>query len=378
MEQRHPPRDDAFIEHQRDHLSPEMRREKEGLLEFPVKDIDLEEAASAADLVDAFAGASIQARNVGLCARVYETMLTDPARPTVYLGLAGPLIAAGLRKVIRDLVAAGMVDVIVSTGAILFQDFYRSRGHCHFRGDPDRADDARFAELMVDRIYDTYVDEEKFWECDCWIARFADELEPGRYSTRAFLEALGRTIDDSRSILATAARMGVPVFCPAIADSSIGIGLTNHYRRCAMENRDGVVIDTIRDNFEITQTLVKSPATAAAYIAGGVPKNYINDTVVMSYVFNHDTPGHRYAFQLTADVPHWGGLSGSTLKEATSWGKIDSAATHAMAFVEPSVSFPLVAAYVLGRQAARQRPRLRFSWKGDRLESLEECNENPE
>jgi len=365
------PRDDAFMQHQRGTLTPEMRREKAEILEIPVKQIDLETAVSAADLVEAFSGASIQARNVGMCAKVYERMLTDPGRPTIYLGLAGPLIAAGLRKVIRDLVAAGMVDVIVSTGAILFQDFYQSRGYNHFRGDPDRADDARNADLMVDRIYDTYVDEEKFWECDCWIGRFADDLEPGRYSTRSFLQALGRTIEDPHSILGTAARLGVPVFCPAIADSSIGIGLTNHYRRCTEENREGVVIDVIRDNYEITQTLVKSPATAAAYIAGGVPKNYINDAVVMSYVFQHDTPGHRYAFQLTADAPHWGGLSGSTLKEATSWGKIDRKATHAMAFIEPSVSLPLVAAHVLGRQAAGNRSRLRFSWQEDRLLLIE-------
>ena len=277
------------------------------------------------------------------------------------LGLAGPLVAAGLRKVIRDMIAYGFVDVVVSTGAILYQDLYQSQNFKHYVGTPD-ADDSVLRDLYIDRIYDTYVDESQFWRLDCSVGSFADSLPAGRYSSRHFLKELGSAIDDDQSILATAARHGVPVFSPAINDSSIGIGLTEHYHRCVLENRRGVTIDSIQDNYELTQIVVKSKATAAVYIAGGVPKNFINDSVVMAYIFNMDTGGHRYAIQLTTDVPHWGGLSGSTLSEATSWGKVSREATHCMAFVEPSVSLPLVVGSVLKGWSANKRPRLSFDW----------------
>ena len=334
-----------------------------------VQQIDLERINSIEDLVGAYAGASIQARNVGRCAEVVELMMTDEDRPTVFLGLAGPLIAAGLRKVIRDMIENRMVDVVVSTGAIIYQDFYQARGFAHAVGTPD-ADDKHLRDLYIDRIYDTYVDEEDFWRLDCSIGVFADELGPGRYSSREFLQRLGETIDDPNSILGTAAKHGVPVFSPALNDSSIGIGLTEHYHRCVTEGREGVVIDSIRDNYELTQIVVKSPCTSAIYVAGGVPKNFINDSVVMAYIFGMDTGGHRYAIQVTTDSPHWGGLSGSTLSEATSWGKVSKEATHCMAFVEPSVSLPLIAGSAIKKGIPKERKRLALEWDTPVLKSL--------
>ncbi len=350
-------------------MTDEQRRRKEELLTTSVKQVDLSRINSVAELVDAYAGASVQARNIGRCAEVVERMMTDPDRPTVLLGLAGPLIAAGLRKVIRDMIEHKVVDVVVSTGAILYQDFYQALGFKHWVGTP-HADDRELRDLYIDRIYDTYVNEDNFWRLDCSIGRFADELPAGRYSTRQFLQALGETVDDPNSILGTAARHGVPVFSPALNDSSIGIGLTEHYHRCVKEGREGVVIDSIRDNYELTQVVVQSPCTAAVYVAGGVPKNFINDSVVMAYIFGLDTGGHRYAIQVTTDSPHWGGLSGSTLSEATSWGKVSKKATHAMAFVEPSVSLPLVIGSVLEKGHSEKRPRLALEWDAPRLTKL--------
>ena len=333
-----------------------------------VRPVDFDQISSVADLVGAMRGASIQARNLGLCAEVLDNLYADPTRPTVMLGLAGPLIAAGLRKVLRDLVAGGFVDVIVSTGAILYQDIYQARGFGHYTGDPN-ADDAELRELLIDRIYDTYVDEEKFMETDTWLGYVADELPPGNYSSRAYMEFVGSKLSDEQSIVRTAYQRGVPMFVPALNDSSIGIGLTHHYHRATLAGRPKLAIDSIRDNYELTQIVVKSPQTAALYIAGGVPKNYINDSVVMAYIFNEEK-GHSYALQLTADVPHWGGLSGSTLKEAMSWGKIQAKATTAMCFVEPSVSLPLLAGYALQRKLAAGRPPLKLEWDNDILRSL--------
>jgi deoxyhypusine synthase len=206
---------------------------------------------------------------------------------------------------------------------------------------------------------------------DSEIGTFAGTLEPRGYSSREFIEKLSATIDDEDSILVAARKKGVPIFCPAINDSSIGIGLTEHYVDARKAGRTPMTIDSIRDNYELTQCVVKSGRTAAFYVAGGVPKNYINDSVVMSFIFGRDTGGHKYALQMTTDSPHWGGLSGSTLAEAQSWGKVNKEATHAMAFVEPSVSLPLIFGYAFQRGFHKNRPPLSFKWKGDVLEDLQ-------
>lgn len=350
--------------------NPEMKRKKRDLLASPIQQVDLEKIKNVAELLDQYSDASIQARNLGTAAQVFGRMLTDEERPTILLGLAGPLIAAGLRKVIRDLIHYNMVDVVVSTGAILYQDYYAAKGGIHSTGSPE-ADDAQLRELLIDRIYDTYVDEEKFQEFDTSIARFADTLEPRNYSSREFIWRLSETLQDENSILVTARKKGIPIFCPAINDSSIGIGLTEHYYVARKLNRPRIAIDSIRDNYELTQIVVKSKRTSAIYIAGGVPKNYINDSVVMGYIFGCDTGGHKYAVQLTTDVPHWGGLSGSTLSEARSWGKVNKKANYAMAFVEPSVSLPLLTAYALQKKLYKDRLPLQLTWKGDQLEKIE-------
>ena len=349
-------------------LPPDKAKTKKNVLSHKVKPIGVGPDTRLADAVDAMADMSIQARNVGLCARVLDQVYSDKKRPTVMLGLAGPLIAAGLRKVIRDLVAGGYVDVVVSTGAVLYQDIYQARGFHHYKGTPV-ADDVQLRDLRIDRIYDTYVDEEKFWETDTWCGRMADELEPGNYSSRAYLDHLGSKLKDDESIVRTCHLLGVPMFAPALNDSSIGIGLTDHYYRCRQEGRDGIHIDSIRDNYELTQIVVNSKSTAAWYVAGGVPKNYINDSIVMAYIWQQER-GHDYAIQVTTAVTADGGLSSSTLGEAQSWGKIRGDARFAMAWVEPSVSMPLLAGYVFDRYPAPARARLRYRWEGDKLLSL--------
>jgi deoxyhypusine synthase len=350
-------------------LGKKARAQKKKILKTKISHVDFSKINSVADLVEGFQSTSIQARNIGLCAKVYERMLTDSKRPTILLGLAGPLIAAGLRKVIRDMIQNNMVDVIVSTGAILYQDYYAAKGEGHFYGNPN-ADDKTLREMYINRIYDTYVDEESFAEHDSLIGEFASTLEPKKYSSREFLLRLSETLDDEESILVTARKKGVPIFCPALNDSSIGIGLTEHYYLARKAGRPSITIDSILDNYEITQVVVQSKGTSAFYVAGGVPKNYINDSIIMSYVFGNYTGGHKYALQLTTDVPHWGGLSGSTLSEAQSWGKINKEANFAMAFVEPSVSLPLVYGYAFQKGLYKKRSRLAFEWQGETLKKL--------
>jgi deoxyhypusine synthase len=349
-------------------LNQKVVSERKKLLSKPVEQLDLGSTRTIRDLVSAWSRTSIQSRSISECAQVYENMIADPARPTILLGLSGALIAGGLRKVIRDLVESGFVDVIVSTGAIMYQDVYQSQGFKHYMGTPN-SDDAALHDLYIDRIYDTYVDEIGFVRIDDVIGEMASKLEPRKYSTREFMRILGDLAKvDSNSIVGTAAKRGVPIYCPAIADSSIGIGLAGLYRAAKKAGRKLMQLDTIQDNFEIAQIVLKSKKTGSIYIGGGVPKNYINDAAVMLDY----TPGHSYAFQITTDAPHWGGLTGSTLDEAKSWGKVSKKATRATAYVEATIGLPLVAAYVLGSPGLRKgRKRLDFVWKGDVLEKIQ-------
>ncbi len=345
-----------------------LRARRRGILKKSVRPVDVAKVRGLGDLLEQFQGASIQARNLGRCLAVWENALTDPKRPTILLGLAGPLIAAGLRKVIRDLIDWGLVDVVVSTGAVLYQDIYQTIGGRHWVGSPT-ANDVKLRDLYLDRIYDTYVDELKFEDTDRAIGRMTDEFPARPASSREYLGFLGSRFPDPESILATAARRGVPVFSPALIDSSIGIGLTLHYQ-ANRKRKERFLLDAVRDNFELVQILTHSPRTAVVYIGGGTPKNWINDGIVMAnYAFGREGEGHFYALQITTDVPHWGGLSGSTLDEAQSWGKISRTATRAMAHVEASIGLPLLVGALWDRRSIwRSRPRLAFDWTGDEVE----------
>lgn len=350
-------------------MNSEEIEKKSEILSTYVNSINMCHNMKISELVEEMKGMSIQARNIGACATVLDKMMKDKDRPTVILGLAGPLIAAGLRNVIQKLISRGYVDVVVSTGAIIYQDIYQARGFHHYRG-TSVSDDAELRSLYIDRIYDTYVDEEKFWETDIWCGEMADTLQEGNYSSRQYLNFLGSKLEDDNSILRTCYLNGIPVFCPALNDSSIGIGLTHHRHRCKKIGKKGISIDSIQDNYELTQIVVKSPKTAAIYVAGGVPKNYINDSVVMGYIFGIEK-GHSYALQITTAVTADGGLSSSTLGEAQSWGKIKTDADYAMAWVEPSVALPLLAGYLFDRYPTGHQSRILYDWQGDILKKIQ-------
>ncbi|HKD12758.1 MAG TPA: deoxyhypusine synthase family protein, partial [Thermoanaerobaculia bacterium] len=177
------------------------RKRKKALLGRPTTPVKIRPATTVSQLLDAYRDASFQARALGKCAAVFEAMLTDRKRPTILLGLAGSLIAAGMRQVIVDLIESNMVDVVVSTGAIISQDFYQVRGGRHYHGTPE-ADDRELRDLYIDRLYDTFIDEEKYWKTDLAISRFADALEGRSLSSRAFLHRLAQTARrDKGSIL---------------------------------------------------------------------------------------------------------------------------------------------------------------------------------
>jgi deoxyhypusine synthase len=339
---------------------------RENLLNEKVRSIDFESISTVADLVEAFKDSSIQSRALATCTIAYERALLDESRPTIIMGLAGPLVAGGLRKVIADMIRYGIVDAIVSIGAIPYQDFYQARGYSHYKCSPN-IDDLLLRDHFIDRIYDTLVDEEKFRETDAFIGDIAETLEPRAYSSREFMQILGSIIDDENSILYNAYKYGVPIFVPALNDSSIGIGLTGAHVRNREKGKEFMRLDPIRDNWELTQIKLKSEKTGVIYIGGGVPKNFIQQIEVIAETMGYDKGGHHYAVQITTDVPFWGGLSGCTFEEAQSWGKINREATKSVAYVEATIGMSLMVGYILKKEVWKGRDRLRFQWEGDSL-----------
>jgi len=335
---------------------------KKQLLSKRIRQVDLSEIKRVSDLVEAMAETSYQSRNLARCLSVYEAMVRDEKRVTVFLGIAGAMVPAGMRKIIVALMKNGLVDVVVSTGANLYHDLAEASGIHHYVGSP-HLDDSKLRELSIDRIYDTLADEEGFKRLDERIAELTSRMEPIVCSSRSYLLQLGRSFNDEDSIMATAARLNMPIYCPSIADSSIGIALSKYELEHASER--GLVIDTIKDDLEMAQIMARSPRTGAFFIGGGVPKNFVQQTAITVRLLGlQEEPGHSYAIQITTDDPKWGGLSGATIEEAISWGKYPAEVTRAVVYVDATIGLPILAASVLEKcgDLLAKRGRISFGW----------------
>jgi len=342
---------------------------KADLTSVPIEHLDLEKTTSVADLVDGYKKISFQARTLGMCASVLENMMTDP-KCTVFFGGAGALTPGGLRKVMRDMVEFGLVDVVVTTGAIAYHDYYEAHGHRHYATTPE-TDDILLREHFLDRVYDTLADESLFRECDDEIAALADSLEPRPYSSREFLAMMGKTASkDPNSLVGACYRKGIPYFVPALNDSSIGIALAKHHHDRLKAGRNPIAIDSIKDNYEIAQVKLKSPRTGVFYVGGGTPKNYISQVEVIQEVMGYPENPHMYAAQITVDVPQWGGLSGCTFEESQSWGKFHKDAKMAQSLVDATIGLPLLIGYLFQKGVHKKRKQKKYRWQGEELLEL--------
>jgi len=330
-----------------------MKYNKKELLKKKIQHIDIKEFNSV-PLIESFDYMAFQGRNLARACKIYDTMLQDK-NCTNILCLAGSLVSAGLKKVIIDLIKYNMIDVIVSTGAIVVdQDFFEGLGFNHYRGFVN-VDDDQLRKLMIDRIYDTFIDEEDLRICDMTIKKIADGMKPGVYSSREFIVEMGRYLEkhkkNTESFVLEAYRNDVPIFCPAFSDSSAGFGLVFHQT----ENKQShIAIDSVKDFRELTEIKVKAKDTGLLMIGGGVPKNFVQDTVVAADIIGVESPMHKYAVQLTVADERDGALSGSTLKEANSWGKVDSCFEQ-MVYGEATITFPLLASYAFHKNSWKKR-----------------------
>jgi deoxyhypusine synthase len=329
--------------------------EKKDFLRDPVKHIDIK-AFDATPIIDSMREMSFTSRDTASAADIYTRMLKQDDC-SVILTLAGSTSAGGCMQVYVDMVKSKMVDVIVATGAsIVDMDFFEALGYKHYKGSPD-ADDKQLREFYIDRIYDTYIDEEELQACDHTIKEIADNMKPGAYSSREFIREMGRyLVNNSKkkdSLIQVCYENKVPIFCPAFIDSSAGFGLVKH-QWDRPENH--ITIDSIKDFLELTKIKMAAPATGLFMIGGGVPKNFTQDTVICAEILGKDVDMHRYAIQITVADARDGACSSSTLKEASSWGKVDTVYEQ-MVYAEATSVLPLIVSYLYHKGDWRARTR---------------------
>jgi len=334
---------------------------KRDYLKQTVKHFDIK-AVDATKIIKAMAGMSFASRETARAAEIFNLMIKDKGC-SIILTLAGSTSAAGCMQVYVDMVKAKMVDAIVATGAsIVDMDFFEALGFKHYRGTPN-VNDKELRRLYIDRIYDTYIDEEQLQACDKTVKIIADRLEPRPYSSREFIKEMGKYLlkksKKKNSLVQAAYENNVPIFCPAFSDSSAGFGLVLHQTERIKQGKKYVSIDSVRDFYELTQIKMKAKTTGLFMVGGGVPKNFAQDTVICAEVLGVDVPMHKYAVQITVADSRDGACSSSTLKEASSWGKVDTVYEQ-MVYAEATSVLPLIASYVYHQGDWRKRRR--YEW----------------
>ncbi len=312
------------------------------------------------DMIDSMGRTAFQARNLKRACDIYNMMLEEKSC-SVYLTLAGSLISAGMKQIVIDMIDNNMIDAIVATGAnIVDQDFLEALGFHHYQGTPN-VDDNELRDLMIDRIYDTFIDEEELRVCDMTIAEIANTMEPRPYSSREFINEMGKWLvvnnKGENSITRKAHENGIPIFCPAFSDSSAGFGLVYHQHA---KPNNHLSIDSVKDFLEITKTKLHTQNSGILMAGGGVPKNFTQDIVVAADILGKDVNMHKYAIQITVADERDGGLSGSTLKEASSWGKVETSHEQ-MIYGEATVFLPLLASYAYHSKKWEGRNGYRFN-----------------
>jgi deoxyhypusine synthase len=312
---------------------------KHEILANPTHPLAVDGRKSVAALLEKMQGISFQGRALATAYQIWKKMLGD--RVMIMMGMSGAMVPAGMRRLVVYMLKNRLIDCLVSTGANFFHDIHETLGRFHYQSSPF-IDDLLLQKNLIDRIYDTLADEEEFRQADEMIGRFAASLDPSRaYSTREFLYLLGQELAKKAKedgIVTAAAKARVPLYCPAIGDSSIGIGIAEN--RFLGKNR--FTFDVIGDVLETAHLAADSPASGVIYFGGGTPKNFVNQTEVTATFMRQSHNGHKYAVQIITDATHWGGLSGCTFKESQSWGKIAHDASMVDVHCDSTIALPML------------------------------------
>ena len=332
---------------------------KKDFLKSPVEHIDITSFDSR-KIIQSMKKMSFVSRETANAADIFNQMIKDK-ECSIFLTLAGSTSAAGCMHIYRDMIKYNMVDAIVATGAsIIDMDFFEALGFKHYQGSQFQ-NDAELRKNYIDRIYDTYIDEEELQMCDKTICEIADELDPKSYTSREFIQEIGKYLKKNAkkkgSLIEMAYDHNVPIFCPAFTDSSAGFGLVMHQEKNPNKH---ITIDSIREFRELTEIKIKSKGSGLFMIGGGVPKNFIQDTVICAELLGKNVDMHKYAIQITVADSRDGACSSSTLKEASSWGKVD-VTKEQMVFAEATSVLPLIASDAYHNGNWKNRDRKNFS-----------------
>jgi len=332
---------------------------KKELLKETIEHIDIK-SFDATPIIDSMRKMSFTSRDTANAADILQRMIKDDDC-TNWLTLAGSTSAGGCMQVYVDMIKNNMIDAIVATGAaIVDMDFFEALGFKHYRGTP-MVDDKELRAQYIDRIYDTFIDEEELQACDETTKIIADYLDPRPYSSREFIREMGKYLTKHSvkkdSLVQTAYEHNVPIFCPAFSDSSAGFGLVKHQ----WERPDNhMSIDSVKDFLELTKIKMAAGTSGLFMIGGGVPKNFAQDTVVCAEILGKDVPMHKYAVQITVADSRDGACSSSTLKEAASWGKVDTVYEQ-MVYAEATSVLPLIISYAYHKGDWKKRKQREWS-----------------
>jgi len=318
--------------------------ERKDYLKEPVKHIKIDKALTVDELIRQFKNSgSFGAGKLATACDIYEKMLKDP-ECTIFLALSGAIIPAGMRSLVTDLIRKKMVDVIVTTGACMVHDAIEAIGGHHYKGTWS-VNDKELYKYHIFRIYDIYVPEEDYVKLDYVFSEIYDEIAKEKkgqtLSSDEFAFEIGKRLKDPNSILRVAYEENVPIFIPAVRDSEFGF---IHWMHASQNNqKNPLVVDAFKDVPTICGICSKSPKNGMVVLGGGVPRNTIQSSAIAS------KKGLDYAVVVTMDRPETGGLSGSTLEETVSWGKMKGEADHMMVIGDVLMVFPILVASAIER-----------------------------
>ena len=325
---------------------------REDFLNSPVVHMKLKPNMTVNQLIEQFENSgSFGAGRLASACDVYEQMVRDE-HCTIFLALAGAMVPAGLRATIADLIRKRMIDVLVSTGANMVHDLIEALGGHHYKGHWF-VDDFLLYKYHVYRIYDIFVPEEDFVKADQILIEAFDDIaknsRKSTYSTNEVMREIGSRLKDPESIVRAAYEANVPVFLPAMRDSEFAY----IHRVHTIRSKEGkaLTISAFQEVPEMLKMMEQSERIGMIVLGGGVPRNSVQHAALMT------GKGLDYAVIITTDRPESGGLSGSTLEETISWGKVKRKADKTMVIADALIAFPLMVAAVMERLGQNFRRR---------------------
>jgi deoxyhypusine synthase len=325
--------------------------------------IEVKVPKKISELLSEMAKTGFQGRKIGEVVDTWCDMLEDNV--TIFFGYAGSMSTTGQWKIVNWLIEKRFVDVIVSTGANISEDILEAMGGTYWQGH-HLVDDEDLARYKIDRFYDVFADELEYEQMESLIADFMMTLKPDyKYSSAEFLYLFGKYLSDLgiKSIVATAYKNNVPVFCPAIVDSAYGMAYIINRKKSG--GGFDITIDQMKDFEQLVKIKSMAEKTGVIYIGGGVPKDFIQLTAIGSSITDDGKYGkplpHKYAIQITTDSPQWGGLSGCTFEEAISWGKEYKEGRNVQCYCDATIALPIVV-HALAEKVSERKSTPDLSW----------------